>query len=137
MDQFQRDCESTAVYEKSVEDLLQPLTDLLDEYESNQITETSQKARDRLAYLSRLLRLCYTVMGLAGEAGEVANKAKKILRDGKDFHTIRDELGDTLYYVSAVATELCLSLSNVAHSLTVKLFSRKDRGVLKGDGDNR
>jgi NTP pyrophosphatase (non-canonical NTP hydrolase) len=50
---------------------------------------------------------------------------------------LRDELGDVLWYLSALATELDTNLSSVADKNIQKLFSRKERGVLKGSGDNR
>ena len=82
--------------------------------------------------------LTYTALGLAGEAGEVADKVKKILRgDSIDLATIRDELGDVLWYVAMVAKELGYPLDVVAKRNIEKLASRKERGVTKGDGDNR
>ncbi len=80
----------------------------------------------------------YTTLGLVGEAGELANKVKKILRgDSVDFFALRDELGDVLWYVAALATELGYPLEIVAKRNLEKLASRKERGVTKGEGDNR
>lgn len=87
--------------------------------------------------------LMYATLGLVGEAGEIANKVKKIYRDGMgeitpdDALRLRAELGDVLWYVSAVASELGISLGNVAVHNSEKLLDRKDRGVLGGSGDNR
>lgn len=85
--------------------------------------------------------LCYTILGLTGEAGELANKAKKILRGDYEIHTIRDEmvkeLGDVLWYIFAVSEELNIDIDVVAEMNAKKLLDRKDRGVLKGSGDNR
>lgn len=89
------------------------------------------------------LPLAYTVAGLTGEAGEVADKVKKIWRDDKSVISedkrkqIRDELGDVLWYVSAMCSELGLSLNDVADSNIKKLKSRTQRGVIGGSGDNR
>jgi len=89
------------------------------------------------------LGLTYAALGLAGEAGEIANKAKKVLRDsgGQLTQQQRDdmaaELGDVLWYVAAVAQELGVSLSDVAQANLDKLASRKARGTLQGSGDNR
>ena len=87
--------------------------------------------------------LLYAVLGLAGEAGELCNKVKKVLRDSDGVLTkerkqqLQDELGDCMWYVAAVATELGIDLSEVCTGNVNKLFDRKERGVIKGDGDNR
>ena len=85
----------------------------------------------------------YPVLGLTGEAGEVADKMKKTLRDDKGVVTeekkleIKKELGDVLWYVAQIATELGLSLDEIASVNLEKLFSRMERGKLTGSGDNR
>jgi NTP pyrophosphatase (non-canonical NTP hydrolase) len=85
----------------------------------------------------------YPTLGLAGEAGEVAEKIKKVLRDdgGKvsdeKKQDITKELGDVLWYVSQIATELGLSLDDIAKLNIEKLLSRLERGQIKGSGDNR
>ena len=85
----------------------------------------------------------YPTLGLANEAGEVAGKIKKIFRDRKgeitpeDRSSIKYELGDVLWYLSQVCTSLDIDLADVAESNLKKLFSRKARGALKGDGDKR
>lgn len=82
-------------------------------------------------------------MGLAGEAGEIAEKIKKVLRDDNGLITnekkqeIKKELGDVLWYVSQIATELGLSLEESASFNIEKLTSRKERGKLQGSGDDR
>ena len=83
--------------------------------------------------------LQYTTLGLAGEAGEVANKVKKVLRgDGAiDKNAIQGELGDVLWYISNLATELGISMDDIAKENLAKLRDRMARGVLKGSGDNR
>ena len=89
------------------------------------------------------IALTYPTMGLVGEAGEVAEKVKKIYRDHggvvSDAHRddIKKELGDVLWYVAQLAHELGLSLSDVAKSNLEKLMSRKDRGTISGSGDDR
>lgn len=83
------------------------------------------------------------VLGLAGEAGETADKVKKIIRDkdGRVSEEDRDalvkELGDVLWYVANVARYLDASLSEVAETNLTKLGSRKKRGKLRGSGDER
>ena len=85
----------------------------------------------------------YPTLGLAGEAGEVANKIKKIARDQAGVvseanrEDIKGELGDVLWYVAQLATEFNLDLEAVAQKNLVKLFSRLDRGQIGGNGDNR
>lgn len=84
--------------------------------------------------------LTYTTLGLASEAGEVAGKVKKILRDG-DSDELRDaavaELGDVLWYLARVSDELGVDLSWLAVTNRVKLESRLERDKLQGSGDNR
>ena len=83
------------------------------------------------------------VLGLAGEAGEVADKVKKIVRDksGKvldgDREEVVKELGDVLWYVATIARYLEVPLSEVAEKNVEKLGSREKRGKLHGSGDNR
>lgn len=87
--------------------------------------------------------IVYPALGLASEAGEVAGKVKKVLRDNRGAFTdskkqeIADELGDVLYYVAAVAHDLGYKLSEIAEMNHAKLASRKARGVITGSGDNR
>lgn len=84
-------------------------------------------------------RVTYPILGLAGETGELANKWKKVIRDGIVFnrHDAAKELGDILWYLSAIATDLGLSLNDIAQGNINKLLDRQERGVLGGSGDNR
>jgi NTP pyrophosphatase (non-canonical NTP hydrolase) len=83
-------------------------------------------------------QVIYPALGLAAEAGEVANKVKKILRDGKfDREGISDEIGDCLWYIAALCRDLNVDLSEVAKNNISKLRDRKERGTLKGSGDKR
>lgn len=80
----------------------------------------------------------YTALGLASEAGEFAGKVKKMIRDKTyDTEAMIAELGDVLWYVARAAAELDIHLSDIAKENIDKLKSRKDRGKLKGNGDNR
>ena len=87
--------------------------------------------------------LSYPALGLTGEAGEVADKVKKLIRDHGGVLTpdlkneMVKELGDVLWYLTALALELEMNLEDVAKSNVKKLTDRKSRGVLSGDGDNR
>lgn len=86
-------------------------------------------------------QITYPALGLASEAGEVAGKVKKRLRDGGSFialrDQLRDELGDVLWYVAVLAHDLDLDLDEVALNNIKKLSDRKSRGVISGSGDNR
>ena len=87
--------------------------------------------------------LAYVALGLVGEAGEVANKVKKVLRDRNGELTpsaavnIAEELGDVLWYLAQICTELGADLGGVAALNAAKLESRALRGVLGGSGDQR
>jgi NTP pyrophosphatase (non-canonical NTP hydrolase) len=102
-----------------------------------------QRLSRRTAEYPREAWLTYPALGLAGEAGEVAEHAKKAIRD--DAGQVSDErrgamakeLGDVLWYVSQIATELGLELEEIAETNLEKLLSRQRRGVLSGSGDER
>ena len=85
----------------------------------------------------------YPTLGLTNEAGEVAGKVKKIFRDKggqispADREALKYELGDVLWYLAQIATELDLSLQDVAEANLEKLFSRLERGAIRGEGDYR
>ncbi len=85
----------------------------------------------------------YPALGLCGESGEVAEKLKKVIRDSDGVLTneviddLEKELGDVLWYIAQLCTELGLSLESVAVKNLRKLKSRQDRGKLQGSGDNR
>ena len=87
--------------------------------------------------------LYYTTLGLVGEAGEIANKVKKIMRDnnGKleeiNKADIFDELGDVLWYCASLADELGVNLEDVAKVNLIKLEDRMNRGKIQGSGDKR
>jgi NTP pyrophosphatase (non-canonical NTP hydrolase) len=85
----------------------------------------------------------YPTLGLTNEAGEVAGKIKKIFRDksgvigAAEREALKGELGDVLWYLAQVCTELELSLDEVAGHNLEKLSSRQARGRIGGEGDNR
>ena len=85
----------------------------------------------------------YPALGLCGEAGEVADKLKKVVRDNDGILTdpvrvaVAKELGDVLWYLAMVAYEMDHDLNEIAEINLTKLNSRKERGVLSGSGDNR
>lgn len=85
----------------------------------------------------------YPALGLGNEAGEVQGKIKKVLRDNngcftqESFKAIADEIGDVLWYCAALADDIGYSLETIAFMNIHKLTSRRERGVIKGSGDNR
>lgn len=87
--------------------------------------------------------IIYTALGLASEAGEVAGKIKKVIRDNhgvfsaENKREIAKELGDVAWYLAALARELGYDLEIVGRDNLQKLASRQERGVLGGSGDNR
>jgi NTP pyrophosphatase (non-canonical NTP hydrolase) len=106
-DKYQKECKKTAVYPKVGEKFIYPL------------------------------------LGLLGETGEVSEKIKKLFRDDGGKLTserkeeIVKELGDVLWYMAQLSTELGIKFSNVASGNLKKLSLRKTHGTLHGDGDNR
>lgn len=88
-------------------------------------------------------RLTYPVLKLAGEAGEVAEKLGKIHRDSQGVVTgvaryeLSKELGDVLWYIAEICTQLDLPLESVAKTNLLKLADRQRRGVIGGSGDDR
>ena len=102
-----------------------------------------QRFSRRTAEYPREAWLSYPALGLAGEAGEVAEHAKKAIRDDVGMVTeerraaMSKELGDVLWYVAQLASELDLELDQIALENLEKLFSRQRRGVLSGSGDER
>jgi NTP pyrophosphatase (non-canonical NTP hydrolase) len=97
----------------------------------------------RTAEYPRDAWLAYPALGLAGEAGEVAEHAKKAIRDDdgqvseERRAAMAKELGDVLWYVAQLASELKLDLDEIAQANLDKLLSRQQRGVLSGSGDDR
>src|ERR1017187_5671340 len=102
-----------------------------------------QKLSRRTAEYPREAWLAYPALGLSGEAGEVAERAKKTIRDDGGQATderraaMPKELGDVLWYVAQLASELQLDLDEIAQANLDKLLSRQQRGVLSGSGDER
>lgn len=90
-----------------------------------------------------LTKLYYCALGLTNEAGEVAGKVKKVIRDrngrldAEAKEMIAAELGDVLWYIARVADEVDIKLGDLAQGNLDKLLSRMDRGKIKGDGDKR
>jgi|TARA_B110000977_G_C10738470_1_gene362009 NTP pyrophosphatase (non-canonical NTP hydrolase) len=97
-----------------------------------------QKKAVEFAIYPEAYKVIYPTLGLCGEAGEVAEKVKKQVRDGNfNRHEVAKELGDVLWYLANLANDIGYSLSEVAAINVDKLQSRKDRNVISGSGDNR
>jgi len=105
------------------------------------LDDYQRRAFEFAIYPYRLNNPEYATLGLVGEAGEIANKVKKMQRDGKTKDDLRSDIGaeiaDVLWYCGALATEFGLSLDILAQNNLNKLESRQARGVLGGSGDNR
>lgn len=111
------------------------------------LDEFQQEAHSSAIYpqktTGQLIAVLYCALGLAEEAGETAGKIKKMIRDHDGVmnddmrHRITREMGDVLWYLAALATELGVSLSEVARINIEKTQDRKDRGTLRGSGDDR
>ena len=97
-----------------------------------------QEARKTAIYPEEY-EITYPLLGLTGEVGEFANKYKKVLRDGAIFTRvdIASELGDILWYLSNLASDVGISLNAIAQQNVDKLRDRQKRGVLGGSGDTR
>lgn len=107
-----------------------------DEYQKRAVTTSTIDPRSVTAPY-------YFALGLNGEAGEVAEKMKKIIRNHDndmsklDLEDFKKELGDVLWYVSMMTTQVGLTLEDVAAANLAKLADRKTRDVIKSTGDNR
>lgn len=107
------------------------------------LNQYQKKALKFAVYPDIGCNLNYTVVGLCGEAGEVANKFGKVIRDhdGKISEEMReslmDEAGDCLWFLSMICTELGYNLDDIAKRNLDKLRSRNKRSVISGSGDHR
>ena len=109
------------------------------------ITATEYQIRAaKTAIFPKEKALEYLTLGLCGEAGEIANKVKKLIRDGADIEGYNDklnqigaELGDVLWYCAMLAKEVDMNLGSVMEGNLSKLADRKARNKLGGDGDDR
>lgn len=110
-----------------------------DEYQKQAITTDTYSATNDVLSIAFINK----VLGLVGESGEVAEKVKKLQRNNNgvmsedDRKELLKELGDVLWYLSAITYYLGGSLDDVAQKNLDKLFDRKKRDVIKSSGDNR
>jgi len=102
-----------------------------------------QQVAKTTAIYPREQAIIYPTLGLTGEAGEVANKVKKIIRDGSNskdeklVSEIKSEIGDCLWYIAVLASDFDIKLSDIASTNLEKLANRKKNGTIHGSGDNR
>ena len=102
-----------------------------------------QQVAKTTAIYPREQAIIYPTLGLTGEAGEVANKVKKIIRDDGNkineslVQEISAEIGDCLWYISVLADDIGVKLSDIANSNLEKLENRKKKGTIHGSGDDR
>ncbi|MCR4774584.1 MAG: nucleoside triphosphate pyrophosphohydrolase family protein [Prevotella sp.] len=102
-----------------------------------------QKAALETAIYPEDKKILYPTLGLTGEAGEVSDKVKKVIRDNNSEFTaekkaeIMKEIGDVLWYCATLSNDLGYTLEEVCKANIAKLSSRKERGMIHGNGDNR
>ncbi len=102
-----------------------------------------QEIIKKTAVFPKEIGVPYCTMGLCGEAGEVAEKVKKLYRDREGLVTpefrkdIKKELGDVVWYVTALANEFNLTLEEILEANYNKLIARRETNTLHGSGDNR
>ena len=102
-----------------------------------------QKVALTTAIYPREQAIIYPTLGLTGEAGEVANKVKKIIRDGSNskdeklVSEIKAEIGDCLWYIAVLANDFDIKLSDIASTNLEKLANRKKNNTIHGSGDTR
>jgi NTP pyrophosphatase (non-canonical NTP hydrolase) len=107
------------------------------------LSDYQERSRATAVYPAAGANLLYPTLGLCGEAGEVAEKVKKMLRDDAGVLSVErraalaKELGDVLWYLAQLATEAELDLDAIAEANLDKLLSRQERGALRGSGDER
>ena len=112
-------------------------------YKDMKLQDYQEKAAEFAIY-PNTHAITYPALGLAGEAGEVANKVKKFIRDGaaQDEYLAKRieigyEIGDVLWYCAVLAKEMEMDLGHIMENNLQKLADRKKRGTLSGSGDNR
>lgn len=133
-DEYQEKSSSTNVYSAAIDDLLKPIEDAL--------PDDNLHVYHRLHEIREILNICYTLLGYAGEIGEILNSFKKVIRADKrlqDFkNEARAETGDSYWYgIGQLPTQMNMRADDIARENLEKLQDRKSRNALKGDGDER
>jgi NTP pyrophosphatase (non-canonical NTP hydrolase) len=132
---YQAIAKSTAIYAEAIDKDFDLLWKHIEQ-------ENTKEIQELFYIIKRKIKLAYVSLGLAGEAGEIANKVKKILRgdylmDDKLIQDLSKEAGDCQWYLSNFCEEIERYLSDVADENLEKLLDRKSRNTLQGTGDNR
>lgn len=109
--------------------------------------EYQNQAKQTALYPNAGNNFIYPALGLAGETGEVVQKFKKLMRDSNivtaadmtelQKEGIAKELGDVLWYIAQIGTELGVEFEDIAAMNLKKILARKEQGLLHGEGDNR
>ncbi|HEU4677318.1 MAG TPA: nucleoside triphosphate pyrophosphohydrolase family protein [Candidatus Paceibacterota bacterium] len=112
-----------------------------------ELSDYQKRSRVTAIYPNAGANFVYPTLGLAGETGEVVEKVKKLMRNegieradavSPEWRVeLAKEMGDVLWYLAQLATEFDLDLDDIAEGNLEKLLSRKERGVLHSEGDNR
>ena len=152
LNDYQALTDTVAVYPGSDPKLSAGIADMLEEELRNVVKSSDVNVNEIVAGMDAIMPLIasmrntglyYTTFGLAGEAGEFAEKVKKMMRDSggvvspeiRDFMT--KELGDIMWYVAQAGRQIGVSMEEIATKNMEKLLDRKERGVLCGSGDAR
>ena len=129
---YQTGTNTTNLYSDAIGQMLAPIYKAA--YDDNDALKALENIED-------ILNVCYPLLGYVGEVAELANKFKKVLRGdrslGEFVELSFDEQGDCLYYAAQLAEQTGNELEDIAKANNRKLSDRMDRGVIKGDGDNR
>ena len=108
-----------------------------------ELKEYQKKAKETAIYPKLVYPWIYPAFGLSGETGEVLEKLKRVIRskngvvDAESLEGLKKEIGDVLWYLAMLSEELGVSMDDIAEENIAKLRSRKERGVLHSEGDNR
>ena len=129
---YQTGTNTTNLYSDAIGQMLAPIYKAA--YDDNDALKALENIED-------ILNVCYPLLGYVGEVAELANKFKKVLRGdrslGEFVELSFDEQGDCLYYAAQLAEQTGNELEDIAKANNRKLSDRMNRGVIKGDGDNR
>lgn len=129
---YQTGTNATNLYSDAIGQMLAPIYKAV--YDDNDALKALENVED-------ILNICYPLLGYVGEVAELANKFKKVLRGdrslGEFIELSFDEQGDCLYYAAQLAEQTSNELEDIAKANNRKLTDRMNRGVIKGDGDNR